>query len=203
MHDNIGRKRGYLPLNRPYSLYAALNQGLIKQPITLIDPDMLLSLPVTDVNENIQFQLNPLFSLEYVENNHCDMQRHVQDLLKLRHVEDSGINYWFPVGSVMVFNNVPIEFFSRVVEWTETLEYERRQKCNEDWWYTEKAAWAMTLLEYHGHLSYRPRYDLEMTLLDSNRANHFIHYTHGLPPVFSKLMYRYKPPHAFFNGRSL
>src|SRR5208283_4673566 len=79
MHDNIGRKRGFLPLNRPYSLFAAVSQGLVKLPVTLIDPDMILTTPVPAPKENIQFQLNPLFSLTYVEQNHCHIQKHIVD----------------------------------------------------------------------------------------------------------------------------
>lgn len=201
MHDNIGRKRGYLPLNRPYSLFAAISQGLVKLPVTLIDPDMLLVVPLADPQENVQFQLKPLFSCDYVAQNHCPIRKHIKELLKVRNTEeDSEINYWIPLGSVMTFNNVPNEFFSRAVEWTETLEYERKKVTNKDWWYTERAAWIMTLLEYHGHLSYHGRHDLEMTLLDNNKASHFIHYTHGLPPMFSKLMYKFQPPQAFTMG---
>lgn len=201
MHDNIGRKRGYLPLNRPYSLFAAISQGLVKLPVTLIDPDMLLVVPLAAPQENIQFQLKPLFSCDYVTQNHCPIRKHIKELLKIRNAEeDSEINYWIPLGSVMTFSNVPNDFFGRAVEWTETLEYERKKTAGKDWWYTERAAWIMTLLEYHGHLSYHGRHDLEMTLLDNNKKNHFIHYTHGLPPVFSKLMYRFQPPQAFTMG---
>ena len=200
VHDNIGRKRGYLPLNRPYGLFAAVSQGLVKLPVTLIDPDMILVVPPPDPTENIQFQLNPSFTSDYVMANQCPARKHIQNLLKLKEIEDADINYWIPLGSVMTFNNVPQEFFSRVVEWTETLEYERKRETNVNWWHTEKAAWVMTLLEYHGHLTYRGRHDMEMTLLDNNKTNHFIHYTHGLPPVFSKHMYRFQPPQAFSMG---
>lgn len=201
LHENIGKKRGYLPLNRPYGLYAAITQGLIKQPLTLIDPDMILVMPISDPSENITFQLKPLFSSEYCEQNHCNVRKHIRELLKLRKVEeDAAIDYWIPLGSLMTFNNVPNEFFSRVVEWTETLEFERKKKSSNDWWQTERAAWVMTLLEYHGHLTYKARNDYEMTLLDNNQGHHFIHYEHGLPPVFSKHMYRYRPPQCFTMG---
>ncbi|MGH7174761.1 MAG: hypothetical protein ACREGR_00170, partial [Minisyncoccia bacterium] len=43
-------------------------------------------------------------------------------------------------------------------------------------------------------LNIEARTDLEMHLLDHNAENHFIHYQHGLPPVFSKGMFRYEPP---------
>jgi len=200
LHENIGRKRGYLPLNRPYSLNTAINQGFIKQPLTVIDPDMMLVSPLPHPVENVQFQLKPLFTLDYVEQNHCNVRKHIGELLKLKNKEDSQINYWIPLGNVMTFNSVPNEFFGRVVEWTEILEYERKKSTKENWWYTEKVAWIMTLLEYHGHLSYKGRYNYEMNMLDNNVNNHFIHYNHGLPPVFSKRMYRYQPPSGFTMG---
>jgi hypothetical protein len=201
LHDNIGRKRGYLPLNRPYSLYAAVNQGLVKQPFALIDPDMILVVPIPQQVENITFQLKPLFTSDFCEQNHCQVRKHIKELLKLRKIEDDNtIDYWIPLGSLMTFNNVPLDFFSRVVEWTEILEFERKRKSSENWWWTEKVAWVMTLLEYHGHLTYKGGYDYEMTLLDSNQAKNFVHYEHGLPPVFSKHMYRYQPPQGFTMG---
>lgn len=201
LHENIGRKRGYLPLNRPYSLYAAISQGLIQQPLTLIDPDMILVSAIPDQPENVSFQLKPLFTSSYCEQNHCQVRKHIKELLKLRKIEeDNTIDYWIPLGSLMTFRDVPPEFFSRVVEWTEILEYERKKKCSGDWWHTERAAWTMTLLEYHGHLTYKGRHDYEMTLLDSNQAHHFIHYEHGLPPIFSKHQFRYRPPQCFTMG---
>lgn len=199
-HENIGRKRGYLPMNRPYSLLAALEQRVIEQPFTLIDPDMLLVAPIPLRKENVTFQLNPLFTSDAVEPN-LPIRKHVREILKLRKVEDSEINYWIPLGSVMTFNDVPRDFFNRAVEWTEILEFARQKEHpGKSWWPTEKAAWVMSLLEYHGHLTYKGVYEYEMNLLDNNMANHFVHYTHGLPPVFSKYHYRYNSPEGFAMG---
>ncbi len=198
-HDNVGRRRGCLSLNKPYSLYAALTQGLITQPVTLIDPDMILVSPVSEPVENVVYHNNPLFTCDYVEQNHCPVKKHVREIMEIRKIEDIGVDYWISLGSVMTFKDVPKDFFSRVIEWTERLEYERKRKSDNEWRHTEKAAWIMTMLEFYGHLSYHGRNDYEMTLLDNRNAN-FIHYTHGMPPVFSKFMYSYKPPHAFAMG---
>lgn len=146
-HENLGRAKDCLALNRSYGLYTAIANGLIKQPFTLIDPDMVLIKPVQSEN-NIEFQVNSSFVLS----------------------------------SVMSFNSVPNEFFAKVTT------------------FAGKASWSAVLQEFKDKLSYKPRQDLEMTLLDNNKTHNFIHYDHGLPPVFSKLMYKFKPPEAFVMG---
>lgn len=199
-HDNMGRKRGCLPMNRPYSVAAALEQKIIQQPFTLIDPDMMLVSQVSQRKENIVFQLNPLFTSDSIEP-YVPVRKYVREILKIRKLEDADINYWIPLGSVMTFNDVPKDFFNRVVEWTEILEFTRKKaNPNTEWWHTEKVAWIMTLLEYHGHLSYKGVYDYEMSMLDNNVAHNFVHYTHGLPPYFSKYHYKYNTPEAFAMG---
>ncbi len=169
LHDNRGLKSP--PLNRIYSLFTALENKLVKQPLVLIDPDMILVTPVS-YTENITFQVNPLFTKDY-----CPIE----------------IGNWIPLGSVMIFNDVPLDFFKRVIERAESLELDKN--C----WHNERVAWILTMLEYHGHISYKGVYDLEMTMMDNLKHN-FIHYTKGLPPVFNKYMYKYKPPNTFVMG---
>ena len=199
LHDNIGQKRGYLPINRPYSLLIAVSEGLIKPPFALIDPDMILVNPIPDPTENIQFQLKPTFTCNFADQNHCPVKKYIKELLNAKNIKDE-IDYWIPLGNVIVFKDVPKEFFTRAVEWSEILEYERKQSTDKDWWFTERVAWIMTLLEFNGTLTYNGRYDLEMSLIDNNKINHFIHYSQGLPPVFNKLMYRFQPPFNFAMG---
>lgn len=200
VYDNYGQKRGYTPINKAYSLYTALVKGIVKQPFTLLNPDMLMLSPIPEQPEDISFQLSPLLSMDFFEYNGCFVKKHVKEILRTKKI-DEEISYWIPVGSVMVFNNVPNEFFARVVEWTEILEFARRRTTpSDDSNWSERAAWPLCLFEYHGHLTYKGRYDYEMTLMDNNKAHYFINYENGLPPVFNKKKYQYRPPDGFTMG---
>src|SRR5262249_17038153 len=156
------RERGYLPLNRPYALLTALEHNLISQPFALIDPDMILVKPVLACGK-VDVAIDPWFSRE----------------VAARHIPQLPEN-WLPLGGVLVFNGVPAEGFKGVGEWL--LEFERLDQLK--WWKTERVAWVLALLEF-GNVNVRD--DLEMSLLD-NKKHHFVHYRHGLPPVFCKQM---------------
>lgn len=204
LHDNIGRKRGVVALNRPFAAYTALKNGTLTQPFTLLSPDMVLAKEVKRGEANVAFQINPGFTREACEAQGVPVGQAVTDLLS--GVERADKNCWVPLGSVMTFDGVPEEFFQSVVNWTETLEFGRQTAAvaggakpapsNA----SEKAAWVMALIEYWGKLSVQGKADLEMNLLDHQRENHFVHYKHGLPPHFSKGMFRYEPPAALALG---
>lgn len=193
LHDNTGRQRGYRYLNKVYGISVALAQGVLRQPFCVIEPDMVLSRPVEASSYDINLQVKPSMSIEECEENGVDVRRHLKGSDKI----------WLPLGSVYTFNNIPDYVFSRVTNWIELLVYEScKGKEFKPWKYIERAGWALGLMEYYGSFSFKTRHDMEMTLLDHQINHNFIHYSHGLPPVFSKFMYRYEPPDYMASGDS-
>jgi hypothetical protein len=203
-HENIGRKRGLLPMNKPYSVYQGLASGVLTQPFVLLSPDMVLAKEVQPDAANVRLQVNHGLTKEVCESAHVPVSKHVAGLLSS--VPKADHNCWVPLGSVMCFDDVPHEFFVRVLNWCETLEFDRHRHFVEsrqpapECFLSEKAAWVLALIEFWGTLHVQPKENLEMTLLDHRMDHHFVHYRHGLPPVFSKGMFRYEPPTALALG---
>lgn len=159
-HDNIGNKRGFLPLNKPYAVLAALENNLLNQPFTILHPDMLLVWPISPSQENVVFSVNPLS------------------------------NNPLPLGNIVTFNNTPKDFFAKVIQQMENLEFSRQTnndyvECN-----PQKFGWITSLTEYHqSGATLKPDKTYEMSLLD-NKQNHFIHYKNGNLPIFHKKMFQ-------------
>lgn len=188
LHDNVGQQRGYRYLNKIYGITAALAQGMLKVPFCVIEPDMVMVRPVETGSYNISVQVKPSLTLEECERNGLHLDKYLQAAGKEK--------VWMPLGSVYAFNNVPDQIFSRIADWIELLVYENCKTKEEfaPWKHVDRAGWALGLMEYYGHLSFKSRHDFEMTLLDHRINHNFIHYSHGLPPVFSKFSYKYEPP---------
>jgi len=169
-HHNYGKEK-----NRGYSVYLALKEKLIKQPFVLIDPDMMLVKPLKEIEANISFQLDTNFRL-------ADGFNYISKLLEIQKSDVKPESLWIPLGKVMYFNGVPIEFFERVLKWLETLE---------DW--DERFSWIMALIEYSQILrKYEGVVTYEMGLNEMDRLCNFIHYNHGFLPTFHKNKYRYE-----------
>jgi len=192
-YDNIGRKRGYPYLNKPYAVATALKQGKIAQPFTVLDPDMVMYAPMPVEQEPLAFQVRPFFNLELVEENIPNIREHTARI-------SGRPDNWFPLRSVYTFNGVPDELFSRAVSWAELLAFESSKAqmgANRPvayWRYLERAGWALAFLDYLGKMPYRATHTYEMSLLDHNTAHNFIHYTNGQPPSFSKHLFKFEPP---------
>lgn len=191
-HENLGQKRNYLPINKPYSLQMAIKSNLVKQPFALIEPDMVLGKPIDTPINNITFQINSLLTKESACQKNIKLNTHIKDITKIKKMYEE--DFWISLGNTIVFNNVPEDLFKRALEWTEILEYESRKNTNESWWYAEKIAWVLSMLEYHGHLKYKGVHDYEMTLVDSGLQHNLIHYKYGFPSHFNKKMFTYKEP---------
>lgn len=184
-HDNHGRECGYLPINKAHAAHLACNYQAIKQPFCIIEPDMLLVKPVEDVT-GICFQYNPAFTIDHVEHNGLNIREDVQRIIREHNLLEKDL--WLPLGSVYTFKNVPADLFTRAIHWTE------RFISDKTWWHAGKVGWAMAMLDYSGSVPLRGHYTMEMTLIDHNCDHNIIHYTNGLPPVWSKHMYKYQPP---------
>jgi hypothetical protein len=155
------------PMNRIYALNIALEKKLIQMPFTLIHADMILTNPIDQQKQDITFQIDNTF-----------IPRKMELIDTIRKVKGIG-NTWLPVGATICFQYASIPFFRRALEICSILK-------------EEKMAWLITMLEYFGHFSYHGTFSFENCLLDNNLKN-FIHYNHGLPPLFNKRMFTFEP----------
>jgi hypothetical protein len=189
-HANIGKTRGFEPLNRVYSLSWAVKYGLIKQPFAYIQSDLVLKNPLDisfDDYSQIVFCPNAFFTIDSAEENAGDIWSWMG---KSKSEYDKK---WIPVGSVIVFNNIPTEVFDRTVTLCEMLALHQLEKNNQIWKYTDRLAWAINLSDFSDKVVIKGDYTLTGNMLGSDNSP-FIDYEHGLPPVFNKSMYSFSPP---------
>lgn len=164
-HENVGRKNNCLSFNRIYSLYFALFQKIIEQPLVIIHPDTILLKPFEERSYDFIFQREeieqPKELLEFVNS-----------------IKSANNAEWYPLGDTIFLRNIPLEFFRRVLEIANYLK-------------DEKLGWILALMEYYGHFSCYGTSEIESILLD-NDLKYLIHYKHGLPPFFNKQMFRFE-----------
>jgi hypothetical protein len=173
-HVNFGRDKGNVLLNKAYAVATMVEHKKISQPFCLIDPDMVLLNPIA-VPDN-QFTFCPDWALPKKE--------------EFPHLTN------IPIGGVMAFNEVPAELFTRVVNcglWqieNQTFLSENGDVENR---FVGRSGWAMAATEFSGgmKIGYDDRF--EATLLENDTQKNFIHYRHGLPPVWTKLTYQFDP----------
>lgn len=191
-HANIGRMRGFEPLNRVYSLAWAVKNKLIRQPFAYIQSDLVLKNPLQiDFSNNntpqVVFCPDMFFTVDEAEENAGSVWQWMNKTIA---------NYetnWVPVGSVIVFNNVPDEVFERTVNICELLALHQLEKYDKIWNRTDRLAWAINLSDFSNQIILHGDYGLTSTMLGSDNTP-FIDYEHGLPPVFNKAMYSFLPP---------
>jgi hypothetical protein len=200
-NSNIGRERGYDKLNTLYSLLAVLENGILEAPFAMIQPDMVLHHPIEDGASSffggddqyhISFQVDPSLSVDNVEEAGCEIKKHLDSLCKKHGVSIEDV--WLPIGNTIVFHMPPISLVGRVIAATEKLCIEQLEKTGTIWKHTDRVAWAHTLLEYYGEMSYNASYEYEMNMLENTDMRNFVNYEHGIPPIFSKYMFRYQKP---------
>lgn len=190
-HDNIGKNRGYAPLNSIYSLLWTLSNEQLKQPFVLLQPDTVLrneiQMQFTKEAPEIHFSPDIFFTVDEAENN-------VGCFWEWFDKEKSDYEKNWPlIGSVMIFKQVPIEIFQKVIGVCEFLALKQIETNKPIWKYTDRLAWAIVLFEYANHIYTRGNFQLTSTMLGNDQAP-IIDYEHGLPPVFNKQMFPFVPP---------
>jgi len=180
MHNNLGKNRNYLPLNKFYGLTLALSNKVIKSPFAVIHPDMVLQKPLEEPDVNILFQNNPN-TIPLVEK----IKPQLEEMAEKNKFDLKRLPPSIPLGATMVFKNVAPDFFNRVMARTNWFISKNPQAD----WDLATAAWLLTIYE---HLtSYKTKaISLECRLIDNDFPANLIHYRSGLPPVFSKKYYK-------------
>jgi hypothetical protein len=190
-HENIGKIRGYKGLTALYDLSWAVQNKWITQPFTYIPSDVVLknklNIQLQSEFSEVVFSPSPFFTLESAE-------EAVGPFWEITNKKRADYETaWVPLGPIMVFNKMPEYFFDRAIVLAEKLALQQLLNKQPIWERTATLAWAMNLSDFVGQLLLRGDYTLTMTMMDSSNSP-FIHYEHGLPPVFNKTMFQYTAP---------
>jgi hypothetical protein len=188
--ENIGKTRGFDKLNKLYGMLWAIESNKIKQPFALIPADVILEKPINlDLHEYPEIYFNPDkdFNFNYVKNS-------VPNLLEILNRENKKIeDYWISIGPVIVFNNMPIDFFRMFVVKAEILALKQLIYNQKIFDKTDRLALSINIFDFMNKGAIKEDYNLTKSMLEYNETS-FIHYEHGMPPVFNKSMFRYDPP---------
>lgn len=186
--ENIGRRRGFEPLNQIYNLLWCLQAGLIKQPLVYLQPDMVLRSPVTVDFSNqypeFVFQPDPFFTLEKVEKEIGPVSKWLNKDYNLQ---------WIPVSNFFVVNRIPIEFFELIVKRAELLATRQLMEGKQISKYTMLTAIATTFADHIENIFCRGDYSFVSPILDGTTTP-IISYEQGILPEFHKSMFPYSAP---------
>lgn len=181
-HENLGRERGYLPINKPYAILLALKNKLLSSHFAVLHPDMVLVNPLKEYEENIVF---------HAQAPNSDFKKHIDPYLekiaKARKLDLKDFPPHIPLGGTIIFRDVKPDFFERVMLRMAQLYREHGDKKFD----IAKAAWTITIYEHLGLYTVRGLH-LEKQLLDHEVKTNLIHYRNGLPPLFSKKFYGFE-----------
>jgi hypothetical protein len=192
IHENVGEKEGYLPLNRIAGIRCALGTGSLEFPFAVVHADMVLKKPIDLGDEYCGAVLNNFDLSDKGEN--AEITAEVSPSIKLlasdRGVALSDVPEIPFISYPMVFTKaseyVSEAFFSKV--YLSELEIFKRRGPN---FPCEKAAWLLSLTECFQHFATKGKFMAAPILYDGDELN-FIHYSDGIPPVFHKKYYHYK-----------
>ena len=183
-HSNEGEKNEYKSLNRFYGLLAALTDGRLKCPFTLVHSDMILVKPVEEKEENLVF--HPL----YDDTVDSMTKPYIKEMAEIGGVTVEDLPSHIPFNGPIVFQDVPIELIWRAKNRTEVL-----LKENGPTFPCEKVGWSLAFYEMLSSVAYGGEY-MECSLIDpmSELNVNFVHYKHGIPPVFHKRHFTWDKP---------
>jgi len=184
--ENIGDLRGYLKLSRYYNLMWTQMAELISQPFAFLETDMVLKNPINHIFDPYpQFIFSPDsdFSFETASS-------HVGDFWEwIGKDKDLFFKNWIPLGGVFIFSNIPLSFFSLVIERIEFLAIKQLMNKKPIWEHTDKLGLVTVVLENLQKINCKGEYSLVSPVFGSD-AN-FISYEKGIPPAFHKFMFKF------------
>jgi len=197
IHHNYGRNKKCSYLNKTYAIITALKEGVIKTPFAVIEPDMILLKPLVENKSDVNFSYDWRISQNMLQFHGYNINSHLPKLLAKRGLMLGTL--WPKIGGVISFNkNVPTEFFTRIMNWSEAIQEARNDKSHTR--YLDKAGWVLAFIDYNNVLTTQRNLDYECGMTEQNPNAHFLHYSQGMPPLFSKKMFKYKPPYIMLSG---
>lgn len=161
--------------NELKSLHWLLKEGVLAGPITVVEPDFVILKPVEVASEQIVFHIDEeYYSVALCENTKTQFNR-----------VSPEVDLWLPIGSARIIN-VDLPVIEKMIGWGMYLgDY--------------RAAWSFAAVELN--LETRGCF-LENTMQDFVVDRPFIHYNHGLPPVFNKRMFICSDKAPYTEGKS-
>lgn len=178
---NIRFCNKFLKHNDKFSaLFFALENKILCQLFTLLEPDSILVTQPLLKPENIVFSIDKtLYPLD-------DIQDYINNILTIKKL--NSLDFYTYIGDTITFNDLPLPFFKRIVEWQNILK-------------NDKHALILTLLEYYGHISILGTRTYETQLFTNDLVDFsFVRYNKGFYPFFAKDMFKYQPPDFFALG---
>jgi hypothetical protein len=198
--ENIGEKRGLPKLNILYDLYWSTERNWINQPFIQIPASSALYQPpqleFSGKYPEIIYSPTSFFTFEEAEeniNNFWEIAGKPKDYYQ---------KYWIPLGNFIAFNQIPKELFLKSIITAEKLALNQILNNQKIWKKTAKLALACTISEQKDFIYLSRKENLSVNMLDFKKAP-FIDYQHGMPPIFNKKLFQFKPPEFFSFGEPL
>ncbi len=203
-HENAGLNFGYSPVNKPYALMEAAHKRLLKQPFTVIDPDMVFLKPVYAVDTPVAAQYVWHMELSYLEND-----------VKWLFLKDLGLeeyrDKWRPIGCVYQFNDINPELFDDI--YYTCTDFAAMYKPGDGKLAVEQAYWVREMLAFALPISacydVKVVNDFQMPLdprvpagRTDSKNSCLVHYCASYKPYFDKHKFHQSHP-EYIDERSL
>jgi hypothetical protein len=189
-HENIGEKIQYLPINKPFSLMNAVFGGLLKQPFTVIDADMVFLKPITTEDASVASQYVWYMEWLFLQSIGWKLPRET----------------WKPIGCVYQFNDVSNSLFEEIYFCCANLarmykQGDKKLKIEEAYWFLEMLAFALPLINSSVKIVNHFQMPLNPQLPNGEKDSKdacLIHYCNGYKPWFSK--HKFHPGNKEYNA---
>jgi hypothetical protein len=177
---NVGSQKEYLKYNKWYSLYILLKTEIIKQPITVLEPHMVMIKPLDlETSANITYQ----FSNEFI----YDDKYLIKEVNPYN--KEFMQKYWCNLGDTIVFNNLSEDFFINILS-----KIEKYSLYLEDYNNLDKIALSNSIWDYastNKAIRLESKINLECQL-NQNNLEYILNYRHGFKNIFNKKFYKNK-----------
>jgi hypothetical protein len=181
LHENYGKKIGYLQANKPLSILEARKKEILRKPFVILEPDMVLLEPIQDAyKEDIIGNYTQYLELNELEKDHKEYYNFLQNFHKK----------WQPFGPIFIVNRDEDKLYNRVVENCIKLI-----KNNVFWWPLDMLAWIVTFLEFNYKCKIIKEEEVLLeSYIHTNSKSNFLHYCHNPKDgFFSKYKYKKVP----------
>lgn len=181
VHENVGVKYGYKPLNKIYSIIMALENKTLDFPFVLLEPNMILRKPVV-VGEDVDESVNIVMTIDPDQQElHAALEDDILAIKKIRDIPEDEMD-WIPMGDSLIFrHDVPIGYFHEIGL---QMEHLLEEHGPQPW--VDRAAWILGTYAFIGRINVLGQFN-EATLLHGEEVDApIINYQHGLPPYFNK-----------------
>jgi hypothetical protein len=192
LYDDVGRKKGFAPLNEIYQLLWLLNAKKIKNTFAVIKPHMILKRTIEDIIPIIEsrvflYSSDPFFTFDAALINCGDFYK------ELKNTKEFYQEKWFNLGNVFIINGIPDWFIQKVARTAEELITIQIMNNKTIWSETVRLAWVVSLIDASEDIEVYECSELS-SIMNDGRNTMFIDYEHGVPPDFNKSMFTFPPP---------